>query len=145
MSKRKIALGPGAASLILIVVALSLAMMAMLTIIAAKNDYSLCSRSAAMIEKVYELNAASEKRLAELDAVVVKASKEQSSDAFLKAVKDNLPEGMTLEDDQVSWKEPLENRTLNCTVKITGTGDQARVQWVSHKLTVNEPEEDWEW
>jgi hypothetical protein len=143
--KRKIALGPGAASLILIVVALSLAMMAMLTIIAAKNDYSLCFRSASMIEKVYELNAASEKRLAELDAVVAKAAKEQSGNAFLETVGKNLPEGMTLEGDQVTWSEPLENRTLNCAVQITGTGDQTRLKWVTHKLTVNEPEEDWEW
>ena len=86
--KRKIALGPGAASLILIVVALSLAMMAMLTIIAAKNDYSLCSRSASMIEQVYALNAASEKRLSELDAVVAKAAKEQGGEAFLKKLRE---------------------------------------------------------
>ena len=62
MNKRKVALGPGAASLILIIVVLSLCMIAMLTQIAAKNDYNLCARSADMVQRVYELNAQSEQR-----------------------------------------------------------------------------------
>ncbi|MBO7663934.1 MAG: hypothetical protein J6U01_11240 [Clostridia bacterium] len=143
--KRKIALGPGAASLILIVVALSLAMMAMLTIIGSRNDYSLCYRSASMIEKVYELNAASEQRLAELDGIVASALGEENEELFLKKIQGSLPKDMTLEDDLVSWSEPLENRTLECTVRIRKTNDTNRIQWVSHKLKVNEPEEDWEW
>ena len=143
--KRKIALGPGAASLILIVVALSLAMMAMLTIIGSKNDYSLCYRSASMIEKVYELNAASEQRMAELDGIVAAALTEEGEELFLKKVQESLPKEMTLEDDLVSWSEPLENRTLECMVRIRRSKDTDRIQWVSHKLKVNEPEEDWEW
>ena len=70
MNKRKVALGPGAASLILIVVVLSLCMMAMLTQIGARNDYNLCRRSADMVQRVYELNEQSEQKLAELDAVL---------------------------------------------------------------------------
>ena len=68
MNKRKIALGPGAASLILIVVVLSLCMLAMLAQIGSRNDMSLSSRSAEMITRVYELRDQSERRLAELDA-----------------------------------------------------------------------------
>ena len=64
MNKRKVALGPGAASLILIVVVLSLCMMAMLTQISARSDYNLCTRSAEMVQRVYELNAQSEQKLA---------------------------------------------------------------------------------
>jgi hypothetical protein len=143
--KRKIALGPGAASLILIVVALSLAMMAMLTIIGAKNDYSLCARSASMIEKVYALNAASEKRLAELDGIVAASAGEASEEAFLQKIGEALPEDMTLEDNLISWSEPLENRTLECVVRVEKSGGAGRVRWVSHKLKVNEPEDDWEW
>ena len=144
--KRKIALGPGAASLILIVVALSLCMMAMLTIIAAKNDYSLCSRSASMIERVFELSAQSERKLAELDSVLIQCLKEnQDMDSYLAAVEESLPEGMTLEEDQVSWMEPLDNRTMECIVLLNDPSEDVRMTWVSHKLTVNEPEDDWEW
>ena len=104
MNKRKIALGPGAASLILIVVVLSLCMLAMLAQIGARNDYSLSSRSA-----------------------------------------ENLPEDMTLDEDVVSWSEPLDNRTMNCEVKILDPGESPRAKWISYKLKVDEPEEDWEW
>ena len=146
MNKRKVALGPGAASLILIVVVLSLCMMAMLTQIGARNDYNLCKRSAEMVQRVYELNAQSEKKLAELDAVLVAEQKNASGmDAYLKAVGEKLPEGMTLEEDKITWTEPLDNRNLQCVVQLLPPGEKQRTKWISHKLVVDEPEEDWEW
>ena len=146
MNKRKVALGPGAASLILIVVALSLCMMAMLTQISARNDYNLCTRSAEMVQRVYELNARSEQRLAELDAVLAKAGKDaEGMDAYLEKVGSSLPEGMTLEEDRIQWSEPLDNRNLECIVQLLPPGEKQRTKWVSHKLVVDEPEDDWEW
>ena len=145
--KRKVALGPGAASLILIVVVLSLCMMAMLTQIGARNDYNLCKRSAEMVQRVYELNAQSEGKLAELDAVLVKAQQDAGTDmdAYLKKVEELLPEGMTLEEGNITWTEPLDNRNLECIVKLLPPGEKQRTTWISHKLVVDEPEEDWEW
>ena len=145
--KRKVALGPGAASLILIVVVLSLCMMAMLTQIGARNDYNLCRRSAEMVQRVYELNAQSEQKMAELDALLVRAQKEAGDDmeAYLEKVEELLPEDMSLEDRQVTWTEPMDNRNLECVVQLLSPGDERRAEWISHKLLVEEPEEDWEW
>lgn len=146
MNKRKVALGPGAASLILIVVVLSLCMIAMLTQIAAKNDYNLCARSADMVQKVYELNAQSEEKLATLDAVLAAARKETTDmQAYLERVKEQLPEGMSLEEDRVTWIEPLDNRNLECIVQLLPMEETQRAKWISHKLVVEEPEDDWEW
>ena len=146
MNKRKIALGPGAASLILIVVVLYLCMLAMLAQIGARNDYSLSARSAEMITRVYELRDRSEHRMAELDSILVRSSAEgQDREAFLTKVKENLPEDMTLDEDVVSWSEPLDNRTMNCEVRILDPGETPRAKWISYKLKVDEPEEDWEW
>jgi hypothetical protein len=146
VNKRKVALGPGAASLILIVVVLSLCMMAMLTQISARNDYNLCKRSADMVQRVYELNAQSEQKLAELDAVLVSAQKDVSGmDAYLAKVAEKLPEGMTLDKDRITWTEPLDNRNLECIVQLLPPGEKQRTKWISHKLVVDEPEEDWEW
>ena len=146
MNKRKVALGPGAASLILIVVVLSLCMMAMLTQISARNDYNLCSRSAEMVQRVYELNAQSEQKLAELDAVLVTAQKDADSmDAYLEKVEELLPQDMTLEEDRITWTEPLDNRNLQCIVQLLPPGEKQRTKWIAHKLIVDEPEEDWEW
>ena len=145
--KRKVALGPGAASLILIVVVLSLCMMAMLTQIGARNDFNLCKRSAEMVQRVYELNAQSEKKLAELDVVLTEAQKEAGSDmtAYLEKVEELLPEGMSMEEDRITWTEPLDNRNLECIVQLLPPGEKERTKWISHKLLVEEPEGDWDW
>ena len=146
MNKRKVALGPGAASLILIVVVLSLCMMAMLTQIGSRNDYNLCTRSAEMVQRVYELNAQSEQKLADLDALLVEAQKDSADmDEYLARVEEILPEDMTLDEDQVTWTEPLDNRNLECIVQLLPPGEKQRTRWISHKLVVDEPEDDWEW
>ena len=146
MNKRKIALGPGAASLILIVVVLSLCMMAMLTQIGARNDYNLCTRSAEMVQRVYELNAQSERKLAELDALLVTARKDAGDmETYLTELEALLPEDMTLEEDRITWTEPLDNRNLECVVQVLPPEEKQRTKWISHKLVVEEPEEDWEW
>ena len=146
MNKRKIALGPGAASLILIVVVLSLCMLAMLAQIGSRNDYSLASRSAQMITRVYELHDQSERRMAELDAILVRCRKDaHDPEGYLTLVEQNLPEDMTLTDDIVSWTEPLDNRTMNCEVQLTAPDEEPRAKWITYKLKVDEPEEDWEW
>ena len=115
--------------------------------IGARNDYNLCKRSAEMVQRVYELNAQSEQRLAELDAVLVKAQQETGTDmdAYLEKVEEFLPEGMSLEDEQVTWTEPLDNRNLECIVQLLPPGEKERTKWISHKLLVDEPEDDWEW
>ena len=144
--KRKVALGPGAASLILIVVMLSLSMLSMLMQIGSRNDYSLTTRSTEIISRVYDLSAQSEKRLAELDAVLVACRKDAADrEDYLSRVAEKLPEGMELTDDEVSWSEPLDNRTLICVVQLLDPDQKERTVWKSHKLIVEEPEEEWEW
>ena len=121
-------------------------MLAMLTQIAAKNDYNLCTRSAEMVQKVYELNAQSEQNFAKLDSVLVSARKEATDmQAYLDKVKELLPEGMALDEDRVTWTEPLDNRNLECIVQLLPIEDTQRAKWISHKLAVEEPEDDWEW
>ena len=87
-----------------------------------------------------------EKKLAELDAVLVSARKDAGSmDAYLKKVGESLPEGMTLDGDKIQWTEPLDNRNLECVVQVLPLEEKERTRWISHKLIVDEPEEDWEW
>ena len=118
----------------------------MLTQSAAKNDYNLCTRSAEMVQKVYELNAQSEQNFARLDSVLVSARKGMTDmQAYLDKVKEMLPEGMTLDEDRVTWTEPLDNRNLECIVQLLPIEDTQRAKWISHKLAVEEPEDDWEW
>ena len=52
---------------------------------------------------------------------------------------------MTLDGDKIQWTEPLDNRNLECVVQVLPLEEKERTRWISHKLIVDEPEEDWEW
>ena len=52
---------------------------------------------------------------------------------------------MSLDEEKVTWTEPLDNRNLECIVQLLPPGEKQRTKWISHKLLVEEPEEDWEW
>ena len=143
MNKRKIAMGPGASSLILIVVVLSLCMLAMLTLVSSKNDYSLSTRSASTVDQAYNLFDRSERSLAKLDGILAACAKDAAGqDEYLSAVEEQLPEEMTLDGDLVSWNETADTRTLACTVRLLPVGEGTRTEWVGHRLAVEEAEEE---
>lgn len=143
MKQRKIALGPGASSLILIVVVLSMCVLCMLTFISARNDESLSLRSAAMTETVYDLNARSERSLAALDAVLALCAAQCTDQAeYLALVAENLPQDMELDGENVYWTESADGRALDCAVRLTPLGDLPRAVWTQHALTV-EGEDAW--
>lgn len=143
MKQRKIALGPGAASLILIIVTLSMCVLCMLTFISAKNDLSLSTRSADMIQRVYTLNDRSEYSLAKLDAVLAECADQAADDeAYLEMVAQQLPEDMEMEENTVFWTESEGDRALWCMVELAPRGETPRLKWTQHALTV-ETEDSW--
>ena len=144
MKQRKIALGPGAASLILIVVALSMCVLCMLTFISAKNDLSLSLRSGEMIQRVYALNDRSERSLALLDGVAAECAAQAADDASYRAlVAESLPEGIHMEENMISWTESEGDRALECAAMLAPWGEMPRLQWAQHALTVETEEEIW--
>ena len=135
MSRRKIAAGPGASSLILIAVVLALSVLTVLTMISARNDEALSLRSEETQEEVYALFARGERSLAALDAVLVKAGKDAGDmEDYLEEVQENLPQGMTLREDQVFWTEKMDNRALECGVRLLPPGGAERTRWTLHRL-----------
>ena len=97
-----------------------------------------------MVQRVYELNAQSEQKMAALDTVLLQARGEaEDMKAYLDKVKEMLPEGMELEEDRITWTEPLDNRNLECIVQLLPLEETQRAKWISHKLVVEEPEDDW--
>lgn len=141
MKQRKIALGPGAASLILIVVVLSMCVLCMLTFISAKNDASLSERSAEMVEAVYDLNARSESSLAALDAVLAACAAQADDQAdYLALIEQQLPPEMYLDADIVYWTEAEGERHLECAAQISPLGELPRAVWVQHYLMVGTEE-----
>ena len=117
MRKQKIAVGPGASSLMLIAVVLALTVLTVLTMISARNDESLSLRSVETRQRPS-----------------FPAGAETPGEAYLQAVRSALPEGMRMEGDQILWEEKGNDRRLECGVKLKEAGTFPRTEWVLHRL-----------
>ena len=133
--KSSIRFGPGASSLILIFVVLSMSVLGMLALMNGRNDARLSQRSAQVIEAVYQLTELAEQRRAVLDALLAEAG----PDADIEAL---LPDGVYLEDGALCWQETDGSRVLDCALAIFPSGGDNRMAWVRHDLAA-ETEEDW--
>lgn len=144
MNKQKVAVGPGASSLILIAVVLTLCVLTVLTMVSARSDESMTVRSMETRQEVYRLFADGERSLAKLDAALAacRAEKPENMEAYLALAADRLPEGMKMEEDLVSWTEKAENRSLQCTVRVLGLESEKRTEWTAHLLTAGIAWED---
>ena len=136
--KSNVSFGPGAASLILIVVILSMGVLGMLALMNARNDAKLSRRSIEVAAASFELNDRAERGVAELDGVLARcAASTYSDEAYLSAVHGNLPDGMLMDEDSriVSWQLSDGLRTLSCAVEILPQGEAKRLRWREHRLT----------
>ena len=135
--KSKLSFGPGAASIILIVVILSMSILNLLSYMMTRNDLSLTERSAEVTEQVYELYAQSERSLAELDALSARVQSEtDSSKDYLAGMAEELPSGMTLEGDVVTWVCGEGTHTLNCAASLPVDQEDGHVVWQKHRMVV---------
>ena len=144
MSRKKVALGPGASSLILIAVVLALSMLVMLTLLSARSDEALALRSITTRQQVYGLFASGERSLSRLDAELAACLEEhpEGGEALRAALAERMPEGMTLREDEVSWTETDGKYTLECAVRILEPGSGRRTAWTRHMLGAPELWED---
>ena len=135
MNKRgNIAIGPGAASLILIAVTLSLSVLGILALMSARADLRLSERSRDVAVSAYALNARAEEILAEMDA----AAREGKTD-FAAIAGDEA----AAEDGAVSFVLSDGGRTLDLSVRLPeGAGRHA--VWTRHVLLSGTEEEETE-
>ena len=136
MNRKDYHIGPGAASLMLIVVVMAMSVLGILAMMNARSDNRLSMRSAEVAEQAYGLADAAERTLAELDAVLLACAEEAEDDeGWLALVADALPDGMTLSDRTISWTEESDGeRQLVCAVELADFGEAPRTRWTEHKL-----------
>lgn len=133
MRNREYHIGPGAASLLLIAVVLSLCALCLLSLTGAKSDLQLTKRSAAVGAEIARLNDASERSLAKLDAVLLACSGAADDEEYLEAVAASLPDYMMIEENTVFWTETGDGRELECAADIAPLGEFPRVNWTIHR------------
>ena len=141
--KSRISFGPGAASLILIVVVLSMSVLGILALMNARSDSRLSTRSVQVIEAVYALNAQAERSLAALDEAAVFCAKHAGDDeTYADTLQLHLPSGMRMEGREVFWTETDGYRSLDCAVTLAPLGESPRLSWKRHRLTAT-TEDTW--
>ena len=135
MNKRSFHLSPGAPSLILIVVVLSMSIMGMLMFIRTQNDMRLSDRSIQVAQADGALFDAAEETYAGLDALAAACKKEAVSDEdYLAAVENALDEEMELDGRVIYWTESRENRDLYAAVYLNPLESEERLTWHSRIL-----------
>ena len=146
MKKRRsvLAFGPGAPSLILIFVVLSMTALGMLSLLSARNDYNLSKRSVQVVEAQYALNQQAEEYRAAIDAVLMECrASADTQEAYLDAIAENLPEGAELEEDILRFSVTDGSRTMRCSLLIHDLSNPVRSSWQLHSLTAETGEEIW--
>ncbi len=143
MKRRSFYIGPGAASLLLVIVVVSMSILGLLALMSAQSDVKLMARSRDFVSAEYETSARAERRLAELDGVVAECAQSADADAdFLSSVAQRLPDGMRMRNRTVTWIESSETgRDLNCAVRVSELGEAPRLTWEEH-LFASEGEGD---
>lgn len=141
--KRRLTVGPGAASMVLILVVLSMSVLGMLTLIGARNADHLSERAARVAEENAALDAQAEHTLSTVDALLADcAQRAENDEDYLAQAAAALPEGMALEERRIVWREQGEGREMECAVEIAPWGEMPRVRWCVHRLVVH-MEEAW--
>ncbi len=138
MKKRRFFIGPGAPSLMLAVVVVGMSVLGLLALMSARNDARLAQRTGDFTAAQYEAMAASERTLAELDAILARcAENAQGEDAYLAAIAQALPQTVKMAGRQISWTESgQEGPALRCTAEVLPLGNQqTRLRWVEHLFT----------
>ncbi|MBR0465087.1 MAG: hypothetical protein IJJ23_12040 [Clostridia bacterium] len=131
--KSSVSLGPGASSLILIFVVLSMTALGMLSLMTAHNDLKLSLRSAEVVEEVYALSEKAERTKAELTELIYSAAVDDET--WSSAIAADLPDSISLEGQVLSWQETDDTRTLDCAVKVTPVDGGFEITWIRHRLT----------
>ena len=127
-----IAIGPGAASLILIFVALGMSVLGMLSLMSAKNDLNLSERSRDVTVSVYTLFSQAEEKLALLDDAA--RAGETDFSALLGAPA-------SAAENQVSFSLSDGGRTLELTARLPQAPGEHAV-WTRHILLSRTEEEE---
>lgn len=138
MNRRKFHIGPGAASLMLLAVILSMSVLSLLALVSAKNDANLSKTSIAVAEEIYLLHEQAERSLMRLDEAIASVRPIPDEESYLAAIESALPQYMSLNGEEIHWTEQIGGgRSMRCAVRILPPGELPRVQWTERRLITN--------
>lgn len=136
MKQRQYHVGPGAVSLLLIIVVVSMSVLGLLSLISARGDYKLTRRAVQLAVAERQTSAEAEETIAQLDAVLTACwQKCETDEEYLSAVLENLPEEMTMDGRVIRWEQLSDSgRTLMCSIEVLPVDHGERFVRLSHRF-----------
>ena len=134
MNKR-FRMSPGAPSLVLIVVVLSMSIMGMLMFIRTQNDSRLSDRSMLVARTDTALTEKAEEAFADLDQRIAACKKDaQNDEDYLQAVEQALPENMEMDGRVIAWQVMGQGRQLSAKVMLNPYEEDVRIVWYTRMI-----------
>ena len=139
-------IGPGAASLVMIVVILCLSVLGILTWSSARADLRLSQRENEMAAGYYRADAQAQRLLAQLDGVLVRCAASAADwQDYLERIDSAMPPEVTREGDALTYTQDAgAQRALRVQMRLAPLGGQTRYQleaWVLEDQS--QWEEEW--
>ncbi len=132
-------IGPGAASILMVIVVVSMAILGLLALSEAQNEARLSEKNAAFVKEKAQTEAEAEKTLMQLDEILVSARKNtDNNDEYFEYINSVLPDGMTMEDNLISWTEGGQSaKSLLVTLRILPMESPVRFEWIRRQMISN--------
>ena len=140
-----ISIGPGAASLILILVVLCMSILGMLSLVTVRNDERFSDRSIQVAGEIYGLHAQAERMYADIaDACSTARQGAADQESYMAALTGSLPGEAALSGDEISFSITGGERILTCAVRVLPLESEKTIEWITYTMA-KEAEEIWDW
>lgn len=146
MNKTGYRIGPGAASILLVIVVVSMSILGILALSESKSEVRLSEKNALFVEEKSRLEAEAVQTLALLDAILLKARENaDTNEAYFEYIYNEIPGCVSVEDDCLSWTQgSIHNRTLYLKIKVLPIESSVRYEWLQHRLvSAADSSSDW--
>lgn len=136
MNSNRFRPGPGAASILLVVVVVSMSILGVMALMQAKNEQTLSEKTALFVSLKSDLEAGAQKTLMLLDEILLNAGQNtETGDEYFQYIKEAIPDSVTMEDDFLFWTEGgVNGKTLFLKIRIFPPDSRTRFEWQEHRL-----------
>lgn len=136
MNKTGYRIGPGAASILLVIVVVSMSILGIMALSESKNELRLSEKNAQFVKEKGRMETEAIRTLAHLDEILFTARKHADTyEEYIEYIKGAIPNGVALEEDFLSWTEgSINNRSLYLKIRILPLESSVRYEWTEHRL-----------
>ena len=132
MNKYGFRIGPGAASIILVIVVVTMSILGVLALSEAKTEKTLSEKSTQFVKEANLLEYNAQFTVMQLDEIISSA---RGQSDFLSYIKETIPENVSMTEDRLSFETSLDgSKFLEITIRILPDTEDERFEYVSRRI-----------